>query len=90
MSTTRYYRATCGSLYRVTHTPARPATKTSKATAAATIQARRSTHAITFRGPLWGKATPPNPQKAPAWLASAHSPKYPPHEAHRPNPARPL
>ena len=48
MSTTRYYRATCGSLYRVTHTPARPATKTSKATAASTIQARRSIYATTF------------------------------------------
>ena len=48
MSTTTYYRARCGSLYRVTHTPARPATKTSKATAASTIQARCSTYAITF------------------------------------------
>ena len=37
MSTTRYYRTTCGSLYRVTHTPARPATKTSKATATSTL-----------------------------------------------------
>ena len=52
MNTTHYHRATCGNLYRVTHTPARPATKTSKATAAATIQARRSTHASTFRKPL--------------------------------------
>ena len=48
MSTTTYYRARCGSTYRVTHTPARPATKTSKATAASTIQARRSTYAATF------------------------------------------
>lgn len=48
MSTTRYYRARCGSLYRVTHTPARAATKTSKATAASTTQARRSTYATTF------------------------------------------
>ena len=48
MSTTTYYRARCGSLYCVTHTPARPATKTSKATAASTIQARRSTYATIF------------------------------------------
>ena len=48
MSTTTYYRARCGSLYRVTHTPARPATKTSKATAATTTQARRSIYATTF------------------------------------------
>ena len=48
MSTTTYYRARCGSTYRVTHTPARPATKTSKATAASTTQARRSTYATTF------------------------------------------
>ncbi|GAB2712587.1 hypothetical protein GCM10011495_06820 [Hymenobacter frigidus] len=48
MSTTTYYRARCGSLYRVTHTPARAATKTSKATAASTIQARRSIYATEF------------------------------------------
>ena len=48
MSTTTYYRARCGSLYCVTHTPARPATKTSKATAAATTQARRSIYATAF------------------------------------------
>ena len=48
MSTTSYYRARCGSLYRVTHTPARHATKTSKATAASTIQARRSSYATEF------------------------------------------
>ena len=54
MSTTTYYRARCGSLYCVTHTPARPATKTSKATAANTIQARRSIYATTFRRPLRG------------------------------------
>ncbi len=48
MSTTTYYRARCGSLYRVTHTSARAATKTSKATAATTMQARRSIHATTF------------------------------------------
>ena len=48
MSTTTYYRARCGSLYRVTHTPARPATKTSKATAARTTQARRSSYATEF------------------------------------------
>ena len=48
MSTTTYYRARCGSTYRVISTPARPATKTSKATAASTLQARRSTYAIEF------------------------------------------
>ena len=48
MSTTTYYRARCGSLYRVISTPARPATKTSKATAASTLQARRSIYATTF------------------------------------------
>ena len=63
MSTTTYYRARCGSTYRVTHTPARPATKTSKATAASIIQARRSTYATTFRRPLWGKPIPPPPKK---------------------------
>ena len=48
MSTTRYYRARCGSLYRVISTPARPATKTSKAIATSTLQARRSIYATTF------------------------------------------
>ncbi|WP_210521335.1 hypothetical protein [Hymenobacter terricola] len=48
MSTTRYYRARCGSLYRVTHTPARPATKTSKAIAASILQDRRSIYATEF------------------------------------------
>ena len=49
MSTTRYYRAPSGSRYRVTETTARPATKTTRAVAASTVQARRSTHAATFR-----------------------------------------
>ena len=48
MSTARYYRATCGSLYRVIETAARTATKTSRAIAAITMQARRSTHAPEF------------------------------------------
>jgi hypothetical protein len=47
MSTT-YYRARCGSLYRVTYTPARAASKTKPARPASTMQARRSTHANTF------------------------------------------
>ena len=52
MSTT-YYRARCGSLYRVTHTPARAATKDAHAQPASpcrarTMQARRSTYATTF------------------------------------------
>lgn len=48
MSTTTYYRATCGSTYRVTYTPARATTKTTPARPASTMQARRSTHATTF------------------------------------------
>jgi hypothetical protein len=48
MSTTTYYRARCGSLYRVTHTPARAATKTAHAQPASTMQARRSTYATGF------------------------------------------
>ena len=48
MSTTTYYRATCGSTYSVTHTPARAATKTTPARPASTMQARRSIHATTF------------------------------------------
>lgn len=41
-TTTRYYRATCGSLYRVTNTPA------SRNSPASITQARRSTYATTF------------------------------------------
>ena len=63
MSTTTYCRATCGSTYRVTYTPARAASKTTPTRPASTMQARRSTHATTFRGPLWGKPTPPPAQK---------------------------
>lgn len=63
--TTTYYLATCGSTYRVTYTPARAASKTTHARPASTMQARRSTHAATFRGPLWGKPTPPPAQKWP-------------------------
>ena len=48
MSTTTYYRARCGSLYRVTHTPARAATKDAHARPDSTMQARRSTYATTF------------------------------------------
>ena len=48
MSTTTYYRARCGSLYRVTHTPARAASKPTHAQPARTMQARRSTYATTF------------------------------------------
>ena len=48
MSTTTYYRARCSSLYRVTHTPARAASKTTPARPASTMQARRSIHATTF------------------------------------------
>ena len=47
MTTTTYYRARCGSLYRVTHTPARAASKTAHAQPT-TMQARRSTYATTF------------------------------------------
>lgn len=42
MNTIRYYRATCGSLYRVTTTPA---TRTRPASC---LQARRSPHARVF------------------------------------------
>lgn len=48
MSTTTYYRARCGSTYRVTQTPARLATKTSKAQPESTLQARRSSYATEF------------------------------------------
>ena len=48
MSTTTYYRARCGSLYRVTHTPAQAASQTAHAQPASTMQARRSTYATTF------------------------------------------
>jgi hypothetical protein len=48
MSTTRYYLARCGSIYRVTETPARPATKDTRARPASTMQARRSTYATDF------------------------------------------
>ena len=42
MSTTCHYRATCGSLYRVTTKPA------SRSSTASTIQARRSIYATEF------------------------------------------
>lgn len=48
MSTTRYYLARCGSIYRVIETPARPATRTTKAIPASTMQARRSPRATDF------------------------------------------
>ena len=42
MSTTRHYRAICGSLYRVTTKPA------SRSSTASTVQARRSIYATEF------------------------------------------
>ncbi len=42
MSTTTYYRDTCGSIYRVTHTPS------ARQQPARTMQARRSTYATEF------------------------------------------
>jgi hypothetical protein len=48
MSTTTYYRARCGSTYRITHTTVRAASQTAQAPPATTMQDRRSTFATTF------------------------------------------